>query len=104
LRRLPARGSRPRAIWILWREDFLKNDGSTLYIERNFQKPGDWDSWGAWEVAGEFGFDILKVPHWFLILLFLLPWTTFLVWRARRMMRLADSPGSAGLQPGSQGP
>jgi len=25
------------------------------------------------------------VPHWFLILIFLLPWTVFLAWRWRRM-------------------
>ncbi len=27
--------------------------------------------------------------HWFLIVLFLMPWTAFLLWRSRRMKRLA---------------
>ena len=48
-----------------------------------------------------FGWQI-DVAHWFLILLFLLPWTTWLVGRSRRMKRLA--PGSAGPQTGSHGP
>jgi hypothetical protein len=34
---------------------------------------------GRWSVS---------FAHWFLILLFLLPWTTWLVWRSRRMKRL----------------
>ena len=31
----------------------------------------------------------LRVGHWFLILLFLVPWVSFLAWRWRRMGRLA---------------
>jgi hypothetical protein len=34
----------------------------------------------------------LTVSHWFLILLFLIPWTAFLLWRVRRMKRLAAGP------------
>ncbi len=33
--------------------------------------------------------DHFGFAHWFLILLFLLPWTIWLVWRSRRMKRLA---------------
>ena len=43
----------------------------------------------------------VAIAHWFLILLFLLPWTTWLVWRSRRMKRLA--PGTAGLPTGPSG-
>ncbi|RYD24971.1 MAG: hypothetical protein EOP87_25235 [Verrucomicrobiaceae bacterium] len=32
------------------------------------------------------------IAHWLLILLFLLPWSAFLIWRRRRMSRLLDSP------------
>ena len=46
----------------------------------------------------------VRIAHWFLILLFLLPWTTWLVWRVRRMKRLASAPGTAGLQTGSNRP
>ena len=46
----------------------------------------------------------IGIAHWFLILLFLLPRTTWLVWRSRRMKRLASEPGSAGLQTGSNRP
>lgn len=31
----------------------------------------------------------LSVPHWLLVLAFLLPWTAFLAWRWRRIRRLA---------------
>jgi hypothetical protein len=34
----------------------------------------------------------LTAAHWFLILLFLLPWTAFLLWRIRRMKHLATCP------------
>ena len=91
-------------IWILWRDDFLGEQWGSFYGERNFQKQGDWDSWKPWEVGREYGFKLLKKSHWFLILLFLLPWTTFLVWRSRRMKHLASEPGSAGLQTGSNRP
>ena len=91
-------------IWVLWHDEFLGKEWSYFYGERNFQKPGEWDSWEEWEVARGSGFKILKFAHWFLILLFLLPWTTWLVWRARRMKRLAPAPGTAGPQTGSSGP
>ncbi len=48
------------------------------------------------------GFGYMGIAHWFLILLFLLPWTTWLVWRSRRMKLLA--PGTAGPQTGPSGP
>jgi hypothetical protein len=51
------------------------------------------------EVDGE---KAIEVAHWLLLLLFLLPWTTVLIWRSRRMKRLA--PGSAGLPTGPNGP
>jgi hypothetical protein len=35
----------------------------------------------------------LAIAHWFLILLFLVPWTAFLFWRSRRMKRLAAEAG-----------
>lgn len=41
------------------------------------------------EIPGWF----LTVAHWFLILLFLILWTAFLVWRNRRMKRLAAATG-----------
>ena len=31
----------------------------------------------------------ISLAHWFLILLFLVPWAGFLIWRVRRMKRLA---------------
>jgi hypothetical protein len=37
----------------------------------------------------------LTVAHWLLILLFLLTWTAFLLWRYRRMKRFAVTAGSA---------
>jgi hypothetical protein len=46
----------------------------------------------------------VRIDHWHIILLFLLPWTTWLVWRVHWMKRLAVPPGSAGLQTGSNGP
>ena len=36
----------------------------------------------------------VTVAHWFLILVFLLPWTAFLLWRHRRMKRFAVTAGS----------
>jgi hypothetical protein len=40
---------------------------------------------------------VLLLAHWFLILLFLLPWTAFLFWRIRRMKRLAAEAGETQL-------
>ena len=34
-----------------------------------------------------------STAHWFLILLLLVPWTSFLLWRSRRMKRLAAATG-----------
>ncbi|MCW1926268.1 DUF1918 domain-containing protein [Luteolibacter arcticus] len=47
--------------------------GSPLYRER-------------WEQITANG---IVVPHWLLILCFLVPWSAFLIWRGRRMRRLA---------------
>jgi hypothetical protein len=96
---LHARGE----VWILWQWELA--DGWSFFSgERNFVRPGAWGLWEQWEAAREFGFRISKIPHWHIILLFLLPWTTWLVWRSRRMKRLASEPGSAGLQTGSNRP
>jgi hypothetical protein len=39
-------------------------------------------------------FRTASFAHWFLILLFLIPWTAFLFWRARRLEHLARPDGS----------
>jgi hypothetical protein len=36
----------------------------------------------------------LLLAHWFLILLFLVPWAGFLFWRVRRMSRVGKAPTS----------
>lgn len=36
----------------------------------------------------------LTFAHWFLMLVLLFPWTTFLLWRYRRMKRFAVTTGS----------
>ncbi|MCW1926296.1 hypothetical protein OKA05_27325 [Luteolibacter arcticus] len=40
-----------------------------------------------------FAVRICHLAHWFLILLFLIPWTAYLTWRHQRMKRQA--PGTA---------
>ncbi|MEK7951561.1 hypothetical protein [Luteolibacter soli] len=37
-------------------------------------------------------FRAIYIPHWFLILLFLTPWSVFLAWRWRRIKRLTTPP------------
>jgi hypothetical protein len=64
-------------------------------FKRWFPTAINWDGWKDWRWS-------ISIAHWFLILLFLISWTTWLVWRSRRMKRLA--PGSAGLQTGSNRP
>jgi hypothetical protein len=39
--------------------------------------------------AGE-GWENFSIGHWFLILLFIVPWTFFLFWRIRRMRRAGE--------------
>lgn len=49
----------------------------------------DWaDWWGSLDV-----YLVISIAHWFLILLFLIPWTAYLLWRSRRMKRLAVEAG-----------
>jgi len=38
----------------------------------------------------------LLLAHWFLILLFLIPWTAFLIWRTRQMKHLGHSRNGPG--------
>jgi hypothetical protein len=71
---------------------------------QTFSVSGHWFPWAVNVMNSIPGMHILGIAHWFLILLFLLPWTTWLVWRSRRMKRLASEPGTAGLQTGSKGP
>jgi hypothetical protein len=42
----------------------------------------------------EYPLQTASFAHWFLILLFLIPWTAFLLWRARRLKHLARPDGS----------
>lgn len=53
------------------------------------QRGADW--FPPARVANEFGGRVtrIEIPHWLLILLFLIPWTAFLLWRGRRLKRLA---------------
>ena len=46
-----------------------------------------------WREFPDYPLPTTSIAHWFLIFLFLLPWTTFLVWRNRRMKRLAAAAG-----------
>ena len=48
-----------------------------------------------------FGPRFLSIQHQFLILLFLIPWAAWLVWRSRRMKRLAATTGSPSPRDGS---
>lgn len=48
-----------------------------------------WRDFGVPGVATHRG---VTFAHWFLFLLFLVPWASFLFWRVRRMRRLAGSP------------
>lgn len=43
----------------------------------------------TWQESPEYPLLTASIAHWFIILLFLLPWTTFLLWRHRRMKRHA---------------
>jgi hypothetical protein len=40
-------------------------------------------------------FQTTSFAHWFLIVLFLLPWTAFLLWRGRRLGRITRKGSSA---------
>jgi hypothetical protein len=40
------------------------------------------------------GWQSMHIAHWFLILLFLVPWAGFLIWRVRRMRRVGENPTS----------
>lgn len=46
-----------------------------------------------WQESPEYPLQTASIAHWFLIFLFLLPWSTFLVCRSRRMKRFAVAVG-----------
>jgi hypothetical protein len=48
----------------------------------------------TWQELPEYPLQTASFAHWFLILLFLIPWTAFLLWRARRLKHLARPDGS----------
>lgn len=60
----------------IWVQEAASNDGEPL-----FPKAVNWESY-----PGQIQ---LTVAHWFLIGLVLLPWSTFLGWRYRRIRRMA---------------
>ena len=59
-----------------------------VYPEEWFPKPV------FFEPFGNKGGWTLNLPHWLLILLFLIPWLAFLAWRSRRMHHLTESASS----------
>jgi len=77
-------------LWLLHHDNFWQMDWSYFYAERNFSGAGDWNSWRPWEEFREYGFEIHKVPHWFLMLLIVVPWLAFLFWRVMKQRRLSQ--------------
>lgn len=60
-----------------------------------FGRPFFYDSWPAFQIHGNAVLaSNLQLAHWFLILLFLVPWIGFLLWRVRRMRRAGEMPRS----------
>jgi hypothetical protein len=60
-----------------------------------FGRPFLYDSWPAFQIHGNAVLaSSLQLAHWFLILLFLVPWAGFLIWRIRRMRRGGEMPRS----------
>jgi hypothetical protein len=53
----------------------------------------NWSS-GAVALKGGRGWQVIRIAHWFLILLFIVPWAGFLFWRVRRMRRVGETPTS----------
>jgi hypothetical protein len=65
-----------------WGKDFLwVHEAAATTGEPLFPKAVNWESY-----PGQIQ---LTVAHWFLMLLLLLPWSTFLGWRYRRIRRMA---------------
>ena len=51
--------------------------------------PATWMIAGELDGLGEVGqVTLIRIPHWFLLLGFLVPWAGFLVWRVRRVRRV----------------
>ena len=65
----------------LWIHEAADNAGEPL-----FPKAVNWETYP--------GKIQLTVAHWFIILVLLVPWTAFLLWRHRRMKRFAVTAGS----------
>jgi hypothetical protein len=64
-----------------------------FYHETGVASFPTWFPRGTWRLFESSGRSAeIGIAHWFLILLFLVPWSGFLVWRVRRMERL-KSPG-----------
>lgn len=62
----------------------------------NIPDPVIWPSnlpWGINLFYDKHALVSIGVAHWFLILVFLVPWTVFLLWRRNRMKRMAGPEG-----------
>ena len=78
---------------VLWWQDPFEDKGLNLY---STSAPGHLKLEQPWfpkavtlSGGSQRGGDGINIAHWFLILLFLVPWTCFLFWRIRRMRRVA---------------
>ena len=74
----------------LWRDSPIP-EGFHPFSELYTSQPSDrgwFPAAASLKKSAGHGMQRLLIAHWFLILLFLLPWTAFLFWRSRRMKRL----------------
>ncbi len=79
------------AVLLGWSDDPFAPDGLSF---SSYRAGPDWvTTWFPEAILLEGGTDEswqnFRIAHWFLILLFLVPWAGFLLWRVRRVKRIA---------------
>lgn len=83
-------------VHLLWWKDRFAVEGLNLYSTSAPSHLRLKSTWFPKPVAlsggSQGGADGITISHWFLILLFLVPWTGFLFWRVRRMRRAGKLP------------
>lgn len=79
-------GTEPGVLWLGWLDDPFEPEG----VEFSSTPAGSGTNGFPEAVAltGGRDWEELRIAHWFLILVFLVPWAGFLFWRVRRMRRL----------------
>lgn len=84
------------AVLLGWSDDPFAPDG--LNFSSYLPNPSWVDTWFPEATTLQGGADVgwqnIRIAHWFLILLFLIPWAGFLFWRVRRMRRAGEMPRS----------